>query len=113
VNYSSKLDSASTVDDVEGILNKFIPPGTPVPIHNHRLRNALADYFKDEESFLRRVGEDATSFQPSGQMIYSYSRPSPTSRRKEKSIVKSSPIYSESDDVITFEVYHVRSKSAA
>ncbi|KNZ80207.1 Histone acetyltransferase type B catalytic subunit [Termitomyces sp. J132] len=59
IKYTNKLDSTSTVDDVEGILSRFIPPG----------------YFKDEQKFLAFVEEDATTFHPLGQLIHSYTRP--------------------------------------
>lgn len=36
VQFSEKLQSSSTVDDVEGILTNFIPPGTQsFLIHSH------------------------------------------------------------------------------
>ncbi|KAF8968343.1 acyl-CoA N-acyltransferase [Flammula alnicola] len=92
VNYSEKLPSTSTVDDVEGILGRFIPPG----------------YYTDETAFLNRVEEDATSFRPSGQLIYSYTRsvPNSASKGKRKRTGITQPLDPQSEDAIEFEVYH-------
>ncbi|PPR06189.1 hypothetical protein CVT26_005463 [Gymnopilus dilepis] len=91
VSYEEKLPSTSTVDDVEGTLAKFIPPG----------------YYTDEEAFLKRVEEDADSFRPPGQLIYSYTRPSPKSSAKGKRKRDGEQILDpHSEDVIEYEVYH-------
>ncbi|KAF9484919.1 histone acetyltransferase type B [Pholiota conissans] len=92
VQYSEKLPSTSTVDDVEGILIQFIPEG----------------YYKDEETFLKRVEDDATTFKPLGQLIYSYTRPAPnsSSKGKRKRTGNTQPLDPESEDAVEFEVYH-------
>ncbi|KDR81878.1 hypothetical protein GALMADRAFT_90297 [Galerina marginata CBS 339.88] len=92
VNYAEKLPSTSTVDDVEGTLSGFIPP----------------DYMTDEETFLKRVEEDADSFRPPGQLIYSYTRPSPksSSKGKRKRDGNKQSLDPQSEDVIEYEVYH-------
>jgi hypothetical protein len=69
---------------------------TFVPVRN------ILDYSTDEEAFLSRVEQDAVTFKPSGQMIYSYTRPSPAVVRKGKETPDS-----ESGDAIVFEVYRV------
>lgn len=66
VTHSKKLAS-STVDDVEGTLAKFIPPG----------------YYKDEAAFLRQVEHDALSFRPHGSLISSYARGKSTLKGEE------------------------------
>ncbi|KAJ7581507.1 histone acetyltransferase type B catalytic subunit [Mycena floridula] len=82
VNYSKKLDSSSTVDDVEGkLIGSHIQP----------------DYYKDEKEFQARVEQDATSFRPMGQMIYSYTR----SLKGKGKVVDP-----DSEDAVVFEVYH-------
>ncbi|KIK99725.1 hypothetical protein PAXRUDRAFT_452578 [Paxillus rubicundulus Ve08.2h10] len=62
VHYAEKLVASSTVDDVEGTLKQFVPPG----------------WETDEEAFLARVEKDATSFTPIGRRVYSYTRPTPS-----------------------------------
>ncbi|KAJ7491227.1 histone acetyltransferase type B catalytic subunit [Mycena latifolia] len=92
VKQSQKLASSSTVDDVEGTLTKFMP----------------SDYYKDEKAFLARVEEDATTFRPTGQMIYTYTRPAPyssASNSKGKGVAQQI-LDPESEDAIVFEVYH-------
>ncbi|KAF8232288.1 histone acetyltransferase type B catalytic subunit, partial [Tricholoma matsutake] len=90
VQYSEMLGSSSTVDDVEGTLSKFIPEGS----------------YRDEAEFLARAEEDATSFKPSGQLIYSYTRPSPVHSGKGKGAAEIENLDPESEDAIVFEVYH-------
>ncbi|EGO21779.1 hypothetical protein SERLADRAFT_451781 [Serpula lacrymans var. lacrymans S7.9] len=90
VKYSEKLGSSSTVDDVEGILKEFIPE----------------DYYTDEQTFLTRVEEDAASFAPMGKLIHSYTRPSPSSKSKGKSVIRNEQLNPDSRDVVTYEVYH-------
>ncbi|EIN08019.1 histone acetyltransferase type B catalytic subunit [Punctularia strigosozonata HHB-11173 SS5] len=78
--YSAKLkSSSSTVDDVEGILAKFLPD----------------DHYKaaDEAAFLQRVKDDASSFRPFGQKIYSYTT---TGKGKGRAL----------EDDVEYEVYH-------
>ncbi|KAH7918483.1 histone acetyltransferase type B [Leucogyrophana mollusca] len=62
IRHAEKLGSSSTVDDVEGTLKEYIPP----------------NYDTDETAFLARVEQDATAFKPTGTLIHSYTRPSPT-----------------------------------
>lgn len=66
-------------------------------------------YYKDEEAFLKRVEEDATIFKPLGQLIYSYTRPSPnsSSKGKRKRTGNTKPLDPGSEDAVEFEVYHV------
>ncbi|KAF8655817.1 hypothetical protein AX16_002902 [Volvariella volvacea WC 439] len=92
IQYSEKLEATTTVDDVEDILSQFIPEG----------------YFTEESEFLACVEEDATNFRPAGQLIYSYTRPSPLALEKGKGKEKSSSqlLDSESEDAIVYEVYH-------
>ncbi|KAI0303510.1 acyl-CoA N-acyltransferase [Multifurca ochricompacta] len=90
IKYSSKLASLSTLDDVQGTLQKFIPE----------------DYYQSEAEFLARVEEDATSFRPSGEKIYSYTRAVPYSARKGKGVAMTLP--EDDPDAITYEVWHVR-----
>jgi len=91
VSYSEKLPSTSTVDDVEGTLREFIPPG----------------YHTDQATFLQRVESDADSFRPSGQLIYSYARPVPNSASKGKRKRNGNQlIHPDSEEAIEFEVYH-------
>ncbi|KAF7970666.1 hypothetical protein HWV62_23316 [Athelia sp. TMB] len=87
VSYSAKLPSSATVDDVEGTLASFIPPG----------------YLTDESAFLARVEADATNFKPYGELIHTYTRPSPSATGKGKSV---GPLSPESEDAVVFEVYH-------
>ncbi|KAI4524036.1 acyl-CoA N-acyltransferase, partial [Schizophyllum commune Loenen D] len=88
VNYAEKLPSSSTVDDVEGTLSKFIPPG----------------YYTDESEFRKRVSEDALAFKPLGERIHTYTRPSPTAVGKGKG--KDTASDPDSAEVVEFEVYH-------
>ncbi|KAJ7460936.1 histone acetyltransferase type B catalytic subunit [Mycena galericulata] len=91
VRHSKKLASSSTVDDVAGILTGFMP----------------SDYYKDEKAFLARVEEDATTFRPPGQMIYTYTRPAPySSASKGKGVAQPQMLDPESEDALVFEVYH-------
>ncbi|KAF5324722.1 hypothetical protein D9611_004325 [Ephemerocybe angulata] len=89
VEYAEKL-AASTTDDVQATLSEFIPE----------------DYLTDEAEFLKRVDEDATSFRPSGQLIHSYTRPSPGAKGKGKGSANAQSLDATSEDVIEFEVYH-------
>jgi histone acetyltransferase 1 len=66
------------------------------------------DYYKEEKAFLARVEEDATSFRPTGQMIYTYTRPAPHSEASKKGKGVAPPTLDpESEDAVVFEVYHV------
>ncbi|KAF9448901.1 histone acetyltransferase type B [Macrolepiota fuliginosa MF-IS2] len=85
VQYSEKLATSSTVDDVEGTLAKFIPPG----------------YYTDEEAFGKCVEEDATTFKPYGELIYSYTKPSPV-KGKGRGVSRAARA---AKDVV-YEVYH-------
>lgn len=65
-------------------------------------------YYKDEEKFLAVVEEHATSFRPVGQLIHTYTRPSPAaSKDKGKGVTSQQSLDPESDDTIVFEAYHV------
>ncbi|XP_006458564.1 hypothetical protein AGABI2DRAFT_183588 [Agaricus bisporus var. bisporus H97] len=88
VQFSEKLQSSSTVDDVEGILTNFIPP----------------DYYKDESAFEKRVEEDAINFKPFGELIYSYTRPPPRTGKRKRSAKTSRNTSAQGD--VTYEVYH-------
>ncbi|KAJ7915537.1 histone acetyltransferase type B catalytic subunit [Mycena leptocephala] len=92
VKYAKKLASSSTVDDVQGTLTSFMP----------------SDYYQDEKAFLARVEEDATTFRPTGQMIYTYTRPTPHSsaNSKGKGVAQPQTLDPESQDAVVFEVYH-------
>ena len=66
-------------------------------------------YHRDEASFLSFVENDAITFKPQGQKIFSYPRPlphSPTTKGKGKSSIQD--LDPQSEDVIEFEVYYVR-----
>ncbi|KAH9056691.1 acyl-CoA N-acyltransferase [Lactarius vividus] len=81
IKYSEKLTSSSTLDDVRGTLENFIP----------------GDYCRTEAEFLAHVEEEAASFQPLGVKIHSYTRTALNSSEKGK----------EDDlDVIVYEVWH-------
>ncbi|KAF8191454.1 acyl-CoA N-acyltransferase [Mycena galopus ATCC 62051] len=92
VKYSKKLAASSTVDDVQGTLTGFMP----------------SEYYQDEKAFLARVEEDATTFKPTGQLIYTYTRPAPHSNAhsKGKGVAQPQPLDPESEDAVVFEVYH-------
>ena len=90
ITYSEKLTSSSTLDDVRGTLENFIP----------------GDYYRTEAEFLARVEEDASSFRPPGVKIHSYTRAAPHSSAKGKGAAAT---LSEDDpDAVVYEVWHVR-----
>jgi hypothetical protein len=74
------------------------------------LSSLFLDYYQDEKAFLARVEEDATTFRPTGQMIYTYTRPTPHSsaNSKGKGVAQPQTLDPESQDAVVFEVYHVR-----
>ena len=76
----------------------------PLPLIIH-----LLGYYTDEQAFLQRVEEDAESFRPPGQFIYSYTRPSPNSasKGKRKRTGTSQALNAADEDVVEYEVYHV------
>ncbi|KIJ63313.1 hypothetical protein HYDPIDRAFT_29571 [Hydnomerulius pinastri MD-312] len=82
VRYAEKLVASSTVDDVEGTLKQFIPPG----------------YDTDEKTFLARVENDAMTFTPIGRRIHSYTRPAQGSSASAGGDATTSEI--------EYEVYH-------
>lgn len=90
VRWSEKLESSSTVDDVEGTLAKFIPE----------------DYYKQKDTFTSRVELDATSFKPLGEKIYSYKRRSPAALGKRKAVIPQDALDPEDPDTVIYEVYH-------
>lgn len=65
------------------------------------------DYLTDETEFLKRVEEDAVSFKPLGQLLYTYTRPLPHILQKGKGKSVANGNGSQSGDVVTYEVYHV------
>lgn len=67
-------------------------------------------YYTEEQAFLERVEQDADSFRPPGQLIYSYTRPAPNSASKGKRKRDGTNLAQDpaSEEVIEFEVYHVR-----
>jgi len=71
---------------------------------------AHSGYNTDEEAFLKQVEQDAETFRPPGQLIYSYTRPSPKSatKGKRKREGNNQALDPSSDDVVEYEVYHVR-----
>ncbi|KAI0355017.1 histone acetyltransferase type B [Trametes cingulata] len=89
IQYSEKLPSSSTVDDIEGTLSKFIPAG----------------YYTDEQKFLERVEDDALNFKPFGQKIHSYTRAA-TTLTKGKNVAISQVLSPEDQETVDFEVYH-------
>ncbi|TFK46408.1 histone acetyltransferase type B [Heliocybe sulcata] len=95
VKWSEKLESSSTVDDVEGTLSKFIPE----------------DHYKTEDAFIGRVELEATSFQPLGEKIFSYKRRSPAVVGKGKAVLPQDELDPEDPDTIIYEVYHATWKT--
>jgi len=61
-------------------------------------------YYKDEASFSAQVDQDATTFKPLGELVYSYTRPSRGAISKGKGTAV--PDVAGEDDLV-FEVYHV------
>jgi len=57
-------------------------------------------YYTDKSEFEKHVEEDATTFKPCGELIYSYTRPAPT-KGKGKGVALAT------EDDIVYEVYHV------
>ena len=57
IKHTAKLP-ASTADDIEGTLYKFIP----------------SDYLRNEESFAKVVEKEASTFRPPGEKVASYKR---------------------------------------
>ncbi|OCH85215.1 histone acetyltransferase type B [Obba rivulosa] len=95
ISYSERLPPSAAVDDVEGTLSQFIPPG----------------YDTDPKAFAARVEADAISFKPPGERIYSYSRPArqrgwAPSKGKDRASEPGSLENDEEEDVVEFEVYH-------
>lgn len=82
------------MDDIEGMLSKFIPP----------------DYYTDEKKFLERVEHDALNFKPFGKKIYSYTRAA-TTLTKGKNVAISQVLNPEDEETVDFEVYHVSNVS--
>ena len=69
-----------------------------------------SDYFTDEDEFSERVEKDASEFKPLGEKIYSYKRRIGTSDKgKGKADEPSEELDENSEDVVTYEVYHVSS----
>ncbi|KAF7796919.1 hypothetical protein EIP86_008104 [Pleurotus ostreatoroseus] len=82
VSHSAQLPTAAaeTIDDVEGLLSEFVPPG----------------YLTSESEFEAAVEEDARAFRPLGKKIHSYKRV-----LREKGKEKATE-----DQEVEFEVYH-------
>jgi len=93
VRYSAKVPSSSTLDDVQGTLEKFIPEA----------------YNRTESEFLARVEEDAVSFRPHGEKIASYTRVAPNNATKGKGATVTLP--EDDPDAIVYEVWHVRASN--
>ncbi|KAL0070550.1 histone acetyltransferase 1 [Marasmius tenuissimus] len=91
VKWDEKL-KAKTVDNVEQSLLEFLPP----------------DIEREEEVFNKRVEEDALNFKPLGELVHSYTRPSPRSKGKGKLKLEGNVINPESEDAVVYEVYHAR-----
>ncbi|THV07996.1 histone acetyltransferase type B catalytic subunit [Dendrothele bispora CBS 962.96] len=89
VKWDEKL-KADTVDDAEKTLCEFIP----------------SDIERDEEAFKTHVEQDATTFKPPGEKMYSYTRRSPAAKGKGKGITPAADLDPESEDTLVFEVYH-------
>ncbi|KAF7294688.1 Histone acetyltransferase type B catalytic subunit [Mycena indigotica] len=87
IKYAKKLDSSSTVDDVEGTLAKFLPE----------------DVYRDEKSFLERVEVDSIAFKPPGELIRTYTRSAPPLDSKGKGIAILEPNV---EETVVFEAYH-------
>ncbi|KAH9939593.1 histone acetyltransferase type B catalytic subunit [Amylocystis lapponica] len=90
VSYADTLPSTSTVDDIEGVLGKRIPP----------------DYYTDEADFIARVEADAIAFRPPGKRISHYLRPARLPSRKGKNVAISRVLSPEDEEIVEFEVYH-------
>ncbi|KAI0032357.1 acyl-CoA N-acyltransferase [Vararia minispora EC-137] len=88
IRYSETLPSSSTIDDVRGAFERFLPK----------------DLCSTEEEFLSRVERDAETFRPFGQRIHSYTRPLPSSRSKGKGTA--TPLSEDDEDAVVFEVYY-------
>jgi histone acetyltransferase 1 len=93
VRYSAKVPSSSTLDDVQGTFEKFIPEG----------------YYRTESEFLARVEEDAVSFRPPGEKIASYTRVAPNHATKGKGAAVTLP--EDDPDAIVYEAWHVRAST--
>ncbi|KAJ3776136.1 acyl-CoA N-acyltransferase [Lentinula raphanica] len=87
VKWSDKLQSVDTVDNVDGTIREFLAEGIET----------------DEDAFQALVEKDATSFKPSGEMIYSYTRS--TTKGKGKSL-GTEQLDPEDEDAVVYEVYH-------
>ena len=106
MEHSERLKS-STVDDVEGTLYKFIPPGMLRSSLSHPFLTHNLDYYKNEEDFNARVEKDALSFKPYGEKIYSYKRNvGGKGKSKTNLSVSGTELDVESPGVVEFEVYH-------
>ncbi|KAE9398318.1 histone acetyltransferase type B catalytic subunit [Gymnopus androsaceus JB14] len=88
VKWSDKLKSADTVDNVDGKMREFLAEGIET----------------SEETFQAQVEEDATSFKPMGELIYSYTRSA--SKRKGKDVAGPEPLNPDDEDTVVYEVYH-------
>ncbi|KAA1477089.1 histone acetyltransferase type B catalytic subunit [Dentipellis sp. KUC8613] len=88
IRYSASLPSSSTVDDVRGTLEKYIP----------------ADYYKTEEAFLSDVEAEAEAFQPLGKKLYSYTRPKPSFWKKGEPLVE--PLAEDDPEAVVYEAWH-------
>ena len=108
MRYSEELGITSTVDDVEGTLQRFIPPGERFLYPILLINSYFPGYYTDETSFLNFVESDAVTFKPQGQKIFSYTRPSPhSSSTKGKGKSNIQDLDPQSEDAIEFEVYYV------
>ncbi|KAJ4475770.1 acyl-CoA N-acyltransferase [Lentinula aciculospora] len=87
VKWSDKLKSTDTVDSVDDTIREFLAEGIQT----------------DEDVFRAEVEEDATSFKPSGEIIYSYKRSASKEKGKSVAMEQLNP---EDEDTIVYEVYH-------
>ncbi|KIK54554.1 hypothetical protein GYMLUDRAFT_48688 [Collybiopsis luxurians FD-317 M1] len=90
VQWSDKLKSADTVDNVDGIIRQFLPEEVET----------------DEEIFQAQVEHDATSFKPSGELIYSYTRSASKGKAKDVARLEQGTLNPDDEDAIVYEVYH-------
>ncbi|KAF5379891.1 hypothetical protein D9757_007193 [Collybiopsis confluens] len=90
VKWSDKLKSADTVDNVDGTIRQFLPE----------------EIETNEQTFQAQVEQDATSFKPFGELIYSYTRSASKGKGKYVVRLEPQPLNPDDEEVIVYEVYH-------